>query len=164
MSNLQVQNVTSLAVNVCRIYHKHPQWVCVPLNLLLEQRKETRISADISPRAIHSPLTLCQNTLLLEYSSFWALLPWRLSSQVRDMNEMLCLHAGLVGTGHTLLCVCLTAFTNNFPYWSLGLESKWCSVFADLWYCTFLITAGVRIIEKQKSVKWNHCIWIVFAS
>lgn len=164
MSNLQVLHVTSLAVHVCKVCHKHPQWVCMTINLLFEHRKENRITADISLRAIHSPLTLCQNIFLLEYISFWALLPWRRSSQVRDINEMLCLHAGLVWTGHTLLCVCLTVFTNLFLYWSLGLKSTLCSVFANLWYYTFLINAGVRIIEKQRSVKQHHCIWIVFAS
>lgn len=151
MNNLQVQNVTSLAVLVYKVCHKHPQWVHMPINLLFEQRKETRICADIQLRGVHSPLTLC--ILGLENTSLWALLPWRLSSQVRDSNEMLCLHAGLVGTGHTLLHVPLTVFTNIFPYWSLGLESTVCSVFANLWYCTFLITAGVRIIEKRNSVK-----------
>lgn len=44
--------------------------VRVPINLLFEQRNETGISAGIPLKAIHSPLTLCQNTLLLEYTSF----------------------------------------------------------------------------------------------
>lgn len=129
-----------LAVHDCKGCHEHPQWVRRAINLLFEQRKESGIRADTPLGAIHRPLTLCQNILLLECMSFWALLPWRLSSQVRDNNEMFCLHAGLEGTGHTLLHVSLMVFTNLFSYWSLGLESTVCSVFANLWYYTFLIT------------------------
>lgn len=70
MSNLQVQNVTSLAVHVYKGCQEHPQWVHGAINLLFEQRKESGISADIPLGAIHSPLTLCQNILLLECMSF----------------------------------------------------------------------------------------------
>lgn len=126
MSNLQVQNMTSLAVYDCKICHKHPQWGAVCQSICcFEQRNETGFSADIPLKAIHSPIILCQHILVLEYTAFWALFPCRLSSKIMDKNERLCIHTyGSVGTRHTLFHVSHVHSiykSTLFPYQSLGL-------------------------------------------
>lgn len=143
-----------------------PLWLCmsakyainilsemhVPINLRFEQRNETGISVGIPLKAIHSPLILWQNILLLEYTSFWALFPCRFSSKVMDKNEMLCIYARSVRIGHTFLHV--SPFRSIyksllFPYQYLELESTVCSVLANLWYYALLITTVIRIILTQ---------------